>query len=73
MAAKKASKSAARKKGGASKRSLKDLGPGARRAKAVRGGLLPAVNLAMHNYRSLTSQITQKVNPGSTKLGDGSV
>ena len=68
MAAKKAPKGTSRNKKSGAKRALKDLPPGSRRAKAVKGGVLKQLGLAAHNYESLTgliSQKVQKVNPSS--------
>jgi hypothetical protein len=60
MAAKKASKGAARKRQGG-KTAMKDLAPTARRAKAVKGGLLPAVQA--HNYQPVSSIMQKVVDP----------
>jgi hypothetical protein len=62
-------KSKSRKR--STKRSVKDLSPRAK-AKSVKGGLLPAVNVT-HNYRGVSSTIGSAINPGTAVLGDGSV
>jgi hypothetical protein len=62
-------KSKSRKR--SAKRSVKDLSPRAK-AKSVKGGLLPAVNVT-HNYRGVSSTISKVINGGTTVPGDGSV
>ncbi|HEY7678159.1 MAG TPA: hypothetical protein VIG69_13885 [Candidatus Methylomirabilis sp.] len=61
MAGKKAAKGTARKKQ-AGKRALKDLAVRGRRAKGVKGGLLPAVNVR-HNYEGVSTVLQRVVNP----------